>query len=528
MKTFYAVLFFIAISSRAEAQVPVLSSYPSSRATIYLDFDGEHVRGTGWNWAGPINAQPPALSADAITEIFNRVSEDYRIFNVNITTDSNTYKNAPVAQRVRIIITSTYQWYGSSAGGVSYVGSFTWGDNTPGWVFAPLLSNNSKNIAEAISHEAGHTLGLQHQSNYDDNCSLKEEYSTGRGNGEIGWAPIMGKSYSRNLTTWYYGRNIKGCNVWQDDISIIAGSPNNFGLRPDDHSNTHIGATPITMSGIDFEASGLINNESDRDVFKFTLNSPTNFRLSAIPQNVGSSNAGANVDIKISLLNQYADTINRYNPAELLSAGIDSNLNSGTYYLVIDGVSNAFLSDFNSVGYYLISGSIGTALPVHRLTLKGNVTTTAHTLNWDYQADEPIKQTELQYSTDGKQFNTFVQLPSDTRSFSWKPFTNGTLYYRARVITVSEERAYYSNILPLRESAESGFTVNNTLVTDIITVTASKEYQYQLLDETGRLLQKGTLTAGYNRISTYNTPKGLLLLRVQAGTETQTRKLVKQ
>ena len=51
--------------------------------------------------------QCPATSAFrwCDREIFNRVSEDYRIFNVNITTDSNTYKNAPCcAQRVRIIV----------------------------------------------------------------------------------------------------------------------------------------------------------------------------------------------------------------------------------------------------------------------------------------------------------------------------------------------------------------------------------------------------------------------------------------
>ncbi|MFT3825544.1 MAG: zinc-dependent metalloprotease [Chitinophagaceae bacterium] len=527
MKTFYSVLLLIAITIGAQAQVPVLSSYPAARATIYLDFDGQYVKGTGWNWAGPITAQPAALSTDAITEVFNRVSEDYRIFNINITTDSNQYNNAPALQRVRIIITSTYSWYGSNAGGVSYVGSFTWGDNTPGWVFAPLLSNNPKYIAEAASHEAGHTLGLQHQSTYDDVCAMKEEYSTGRGNGEIGWAPIMGKSYSRNLTTWYYGRNVKGCDVWQDDINIIASATNNFGLRSDDHANSHTTATPIIFSGLDFEATGLINDEGDRDVFRFTMSTPGNFRLSAIPQNVGSSNAGANVDIKISLLNQYADTINRYNPADLLSAGIDSNLNVGTYYLVVDGVGNAFLSDFNSVGYYSLSGSIGTTLPIHRLTLSGKVASGTHTLNWEYEADEAVKQTELQYSTDGRNFTAFAQLSSEARTFSWKPVNNGTLYYRARVITVAEERSYYSNILPLREATGS-ITINNTLVTDLITVNADKAYQYQLLDGTGRLLQQGKLTSGINRLSTNTVSKGLLLLHVQSGNESQTWKLIKQ
>ena len=93
-----------------------------------------------------------------------------------------------------------------------------------------------------------------------------------------------------------------------------------------------------------------------------------------------------------------------------------------------------------------------------------------------------IKQTELQYSTDGKQFNTqLCTVAIDARSFSWKPFTNGTLYYRAKGDHGIGRKSLLFNILPLRESA-SGFTVNNTLVTDIITCSI-KEYQYQLLDE---------------------------------------------
>ncbi len=67
----------------------------------------------------------------ASLEIFNRVSEDYRIFNINITTDSTVYAAAPSRQRIRVIIAPTYQWYGGGVGGISCVGSFTWGDDHP-------------------------------------------------------------------------------------------------------------------------------------------------------------------------------------------------------------------------------------------------------------------------------------------------------------------------------------------------------------------------------------------------------------
>ncbi len=116
----FTVLFIAPVAMYA--QVPKLSSYPSAAATLFIDFDGHTVKGTSWNWGGPIYAQPAELNNAAITEIFNRVSEDYRPFNLNVTTDSTVYLAAPFNKRIRIIVTPTSQWYGS-AGGVAFVGS---------------------------------------------------------------------------------------------------------------------------------------------------------------------------------------------------------------------------------------------------------------------------------------------------------------------------------------------------------------------------------------------------------------------
>src|SRR5689334_8965044 len=168
----------------AKAQYPVLSSYPSASAVIFLDFDGQTVTNTSWNYNGPIVCGASGFNSSQITEIFNRVSEDYRPFNINVTTDSTKYWAAPAARRMRVILTVSYEWYGS-AGGVSFVGSFTWGDNTPCFVFTSLLNYNVKYCAEAAAHEAGHTLGLYHQSKYDANCVKLSEYNSGQGSGEI-------------------------------------------------------------------------------------------------------------------------------------------------------------------------------------------------------------------------------------------------------------------------------------------------------------------------------------------------------
>jgi hypothetical protein len=48
------------------------------------------------------------------------------------------------------------------------------------------------------------------------------------------------------------------------------------------------------------------------------------------------------------------------------------------------------------------------------------------------------------------------------------------------------------------------------------------------MDGTGRLIQQGRVSAGYNRIEVYAAQKGVLLLRLQAENETHSEKLIKQ
>src|SRR5262245_30079442 len=146
MKNFYksGLLLLILISTLStRAQVPVLSSYPSASAVVFLDFDGQTVDNTSWNYNGPICCAPSGLSTADITTAFTRVAEDYRPFNINITTDSTKYFAAPANRRMRVIVTTSWEWYGQ-AGGVAFIGSFTWGDNTPCFVFSSLLGYNVK------------------------------------------------------------------------------------------------------------------------------------------------------------------------------------------------------------------------------------------------------------------------------------------------------------------------------------------------------------------------------------------------
>ncbi len=529
MKPFRSVLVMVLslIALIGRAQVPVMNSNPTASATVYLDFDGEYVAGTSWNWNGPIDAQAAVLSTAAITEIFNRVAEDYRIFNINITTQASVFASAPSGKRIHVIVTSTSAWYGN-AGGVGFVGSFTWPDDTPVWVFSNLLGNNIKYVAEACSHEVGHSLGLQHQSSYNASCSKTAEYSVGQGSGEIGWAPIMGVGYYKNLTTWNYGPNSLGCGSMQDDIALVGGPDNGFGLRTDDHKDVVNQATNIILNGVTFSAEGIINSGADKDVFKLVLPGNYNVRLTAIPRNVGNSNEGANVDIKVSLINKKGDTLGTYNPSDLLNVGMDTNLVSGTYYLVAEGVGNINLGDNLSLGYYSIAGSFNSALALKKISLAGFVDKDIHSLNWTGIPDERLKEFVLQSSEDGKSFKPLLLLASSQFSANYQPITSQKLFYRIKALSALDGTAYYSNIIALQTGNLKGNPTQITVVKNSLQINSFGNYPYQIIQANGQLIRSGKLVKGLNSIQLPSTLTGVFLTRVFTPDQTYTEKLIKQ
>lgn len=194
---------------------------------IFLDFDGEYVNSPYWigqNGGIPFYATPSGLSSTEIKNIVDSVTVDFIQFkNINVTTDSNVYNSASIVRRHRVIITENYEWYcgpTACAGGVAYIGSIDWGLEIPSFVFSKALSYRQKNIAEASSHEVGHTFGLYHQSSFDVNCNFLAEYYAGFGTSTTGRAPIMGNSYSRP-GYWWIGPTSASCNHIQNDSLII-------------------------------------------------------------------------------------------------------------------------------------------------------------------------------------------------------------------------------------------------------------------------------------------------------------------
>ena len=385
-----------------------LHSSPTSSKVIYLDFNGHTTTGTSWNStsmgssfyspAYDIDGKPAVFNTEELSriqQIWQRVAADYAPFDVDVTTQAPPTDWLIKSNRtdpnygIRVVITS-YGPSSSTAGGIAIVNSFNAGTDTPCFVYNKSLTG----VAEAISHEVGHTLGLSHDG------TSGSAYYYGNGSSETSWAPIMGVGYNKNVTTWdngtYYGSNNGSASAnygrGPNDMSVI--TTNGFGYQLDQIGNAPSSAAALTITGGVVRQFGRIETSLDSDFYSFQLKSSGNVNLKFDPYcyrafvdrdglwggsklvytapvsdgNSGTPYAdnGTNLDLSVGLYSSSGSLLGTFNGAGLATTLAWSNLAAGTYYLKLDGVgagkptgsTPSGYNDYGSVGNYLITGTI--------------------------------------------------------------------------------------------------------------------------------------------------------------------------
>ena len=370
----------------------LLHSNPGATKRIFLDFDGHTTTGTLWNAQGygttivtpafDIDNNPSSFSATElanIREIWERVSEDYLPFNLDVTTEdpginalikSNT---SDTTWGVRVAVGGS-QFVGQfGVVGVAYPDSF---NNSLRSVDTPVFAFSAEwaklgyqagypsGTAETISHEVGHSLGLDHDGNSLKTGPNLPEYYDGHGTGATSWGPIMGNP-NTNLTQWSKGEYTGSTNK-EDDLSIITKTTNGFDYRNDD-----FGSTVATASNLNFSNSttisttGIIEKNTDLDFFRFNLAVGGTATI-----NINPAVYGPNLDIEAKLYNASGTLLLTDNPTNAINASFSTTLTAGTYYISIDGVgmgnpfSNPLTSgytDYGSLGFYSITGTVPSA-----------------------------------------------------------------------------------------------------------------------------------------------------------------------
>lgn len=372
-----------------------LHSLPNSKHKIFLDFDGHLVTGTGWNTNGDINALAWSLDADRTTfndqereiiqNMYLRITEDYAPFDVDVTTEEPAaeYLSKTSASDdtygIRVIITPTAD-AAPQAGGVAFLGSFNGNQDVSCWVFSSNLGpDNESYMAEAASHEVGHTVGLRH-----DGLTDGTQYYSGHGN----WAPIMGVGYDKQIVQFSRGEYLNANNT-EDDLAIIPtfGAP----YRADDAGNTTQAA--VEVQGLQPVIKGVIASAGDIDVYKFFTGSG-NITLDFAPGAVSPD-----ADLQLSLYDGSGNLLTVTNPAGL-PAKITRSVAGGNFFVAVEGVGtgnpNTGYSDYGSIGQYTFSAQL-----IRSFRLLAPVAGSAVII------DQP---TEIQWSSEGLPLPSTVKI----------------------------------------------------------------------------------------------------------------------
>ncbi len=399
------------ISEIPDSATFVLHSRPNATAKIYLNFVGGVITSQVWNGGAPITTLPfsvdtdPAFSPDElnrIKSIWRNVAEDFSAFDVDITTEKPL--NPDLNHYTQLILTPSHQWYGTTSGGVAYVGSFRWGNDTPAFAFTSLLNNNTKYLAEVASHEVGHTMGLSHVSKYDSACTFLNTYYSGAGS--PGWAPIMGNSYYAQVTHWTNTNDSPvmatpyGCTSEQVEPTIITSATTNGGdLR---FVSDETGGTTATAIGLPHTLSGGIASVNyggtltlnDTDIYKVNTTGG-NLQFSVLPMTPVMANIVGNADFRVRLLNSNLDVLSEINSDRVaISTVTATEVPAGVYYVEIstsgylDPLQAGGYSTAGSMGQYQITGTytpaadtisptVSITSPIGGVSVSGNVTISA-------------------------------------------------------------------------------------------------------------------------------------------------------
>jgi hypothetical protein len=346
----------------AAITVPVLNTRPGAKGVVYVDFDGESVTDPDWNGGRTINAAPMNFAAREVAQVLAISAQDYAPFDVTFTTDRALYNATAVGARMRVIVTPT-DTAAPGSGGVAYINSWSgagggFKTDVVCWVF----NQSVRSVAEALSHELGHTLGLFHDGQTNGN-----QYYAGHGGGmttPTSWAPIMGVGYYRSLVQWSKGEYALANNT-EDDLAIIARPANKFGYLQSELVN---GAKSLSLSGSTFQNTGLLRNQDSLDSYGFTTTGGI-FTASVLPEA-----ADTNLDAKLELQDASGNTLQLADAPTVLGASLNKTLAAGSYKLLVRGAGTGLkpaggyatgYSAYGSAGRYVLSGSLqgGASLP---------------------------------------------------------------------------------------------------------------------------------------------------------------------
>eukprot|EP00049_Salpingoeca_infusionum_P007613 m.123813 g.123813 ORF g.123813 m.123813 type:complete len:785 (-) comp13761_c0_seq2:80-2434(-) len=350
-------------------QAPIFHSNPGAMHTIVLNFNGyNHLQADSGNGWPTFHARSFSLDRDPqcltqteqafIEDVWQRVAEDFRPFDVDVTTEVNV----PLPpSTIHTLITShrtadeTYMPKHAKVG-ASFVGAWNLPDAheyLPVLVyFTNIDRERSDIVADATSHQLGHLFGLNH----DGSLSSYLEKGDQNPSDPSSFGPIMGNPIDNSQTQWSRGDYPEATNK-QNDMAILGQA---LGFRQDEDLNTASSARRLTVpSSGKASLQGVITSHNDIDYITFRVRDTLKVSVTAVPTGAlnPSLTAGNNLDIKMSLKDQSFTLLAESFPTHDPSASIEMTLRSGTYLVQLQGDADprgTAGSNYGSVGQYTL------------------------------------------------------------------------------------------------------------------------------------------------------------------------------
>jgi hypothetical protein len=253
--------------------LPILNSRPDAPAAVYLCFVGDTAPSRSFA-PYSTDSDPATFNAGEQSDVYHlwqATAIYYSEFDLNVTTIQPGANGSPLVPMAWHTLTPSY------SGGASFaLGSFP--DSISG------SYNGTWDVEYRYSgatHEIGHDFGLEHQGTYDLFGNLTATYSGGI---DALHGAMMGADTAQKVHKWIIGHPngnqgaVSEPTVLQDDMAIIsqaivdhaAMGYTGDGYATDDYGGTIAAAAPLTFTGGNTQATGVIERLSDVDMYSFS------------------------------------------------------------------------------------------------------------------------------------------------------------------------------------------------------------------------------------------------------------------
>jgi hypothetical protein len=198
-------------------------------------------------------------------------------------------------------------------------------------------------------------------------------------------------------------------------------------------------------------------------------------------------------------------------------------LNSGTYYVIVDGTGNLNTeNDYGSLGSYTMKGNYSGVTNISTLPsnsyaiqniLSGTKIREGNKINWMNGIAKPGEAITVLYSIEEGEFKELARPDINTTSYIHGIKSPGVYAYKLKIIEKNGS-IRFTNTIKIEATETTGIFKVIKQAQHPVIVNATEPYDYKVVDINGRVIQIGKASAGTKLIDIRNYPTGIYNLKL--------------